>query len=54
MEVDEVPDEGNVPPVLGEDVIMMIYEGRPLPRTHRVSNPSLLRLEVQGRRDVRT
>jgi hypothetical protein len=29
MEVDEVPDEGNTTPFLGEDVVTMIYD-RPL------------------------
>jgi hypothetical protein len=41
MEVNEVPDEGNTTPFLGEDVVMTIYDGRPSPRMHHVCNPSI-------------
>jgi hypothetical protein len=41
MEVNEVPDEGNTTPFLGEDVVMMKYNGRPSPGMCCASNPSL-------------
>jgi hypothetical protein len=41
MEVDEVPDEGDMTPFLGEDAVMMIYDGRPTVGMCRVPNPSL-------------
>jgi hypothetical protein len=41
MEVDEVPNEGDVTPFPGEDAIMMIYDGRPSSGVFHVSNPSL-------------
>jgi hypothetical protein len=41
MEVDEVPYEGDTTPFLGEDAVMMIYDGRPSPGTHRVPNSSI-------------
>jgi hypothetical protein len=34
-------DKGDTMTILGEDMVMMIYDGRPLPRMHHVSNPSL-------------
>jgi hypothetical protein len=40
MVIDEVLDEGNTMPFPREDTIMMIYDGHPPPRMHRVSNPS--------------
>jgi hypothetical protein len=40
MEVDEVPDESDVTPFPRDDVVMMIYDGRPSPRVHRTSNLS--------------
>jgi hypothetical protein len=40
MEVDEALDESNRPPFPREDTMMMIYDGCPSPRLHRMSNPS--------------
>jgi hypothetical protein len=40
MELDEVPDEGDAMPFLGEDAVMTIYDGCPSPEMHRVSNLS--------------
>jgi hypothetical protein len=40
MELDEVPDGGDVTPFLREDVVMMIYDGCPLVGMRHVSNPS--------------
>jgi hypothetical protein len=34
-------DEGDTAPFPGEDMVMMIYDGRPSPGMHRMSNPSL-------------
>jgi hypothetical protein len=41
IEVDEVPDEGDTTPFPREDVIMTIYDGRPLLGMCRMSNLSL-------------
>jgi hypothetical protein len=41
MVVNEVPDEGDMMPFLREDVVMMIYDGRPSPGMRRVSNTCL-------------
>jgi hypothetical protein len=41
MGVDDVPDEGNTTPFPKEDMVMMIYDGRPSLGMCRVSNPSL-------------
>jgi hypothetical protein len=41
MEVDQIPDEGDTMPFLGEDVVMMIYDGCPSSGMRRVCNPSL-------------
>jgi hypothetical protein len=41
MEVDEVPDEGDMMPFPREDAVMMIYDVRPSPGMHCMSNPSL-------------
>jgi hypothetical protein len=40
-EVDEVPDEGDMMLILGQDVVMMIYDGRPSQGMRHVSNLSL-------------
>jgi hypothetical protein len=40
MKLDEVPDEGDVTPFPEEDMIMTIYDGRPLLGMRRMSNPS--------------
>jgi hypothetical protein len=42
MEVDEVPDEGDMTLFLGEDVVMTIHDERPSLGMRRVSNPSLV------------
>jgi hypothetical protein len=34
-------DEGDTTPFPGEDMVMMIYDGRPSPGMHRMSNLSL-------------
>jgi hypothetical protein len=41
MEVDEVPNEDNTVPFLGEDMVMMIYDEHPSPERCRGPNPSL-------------
>jgi hypothetical protein len=41
MEVNDVPDEGNMMPFPREDAVMTIYDGRPSQGMHSVSNPSL-------------
>jgi hypothetical protein len=41
MEVNEVPNEGNTTPFLGEDAVMVIYNGCPSARVHRMFNLSL-------------
>jgi hypothetical protein len=41
VEVNEVPDEGDTTPFLGEGMVMMIYDGHPSSGMCRVSNPSL-------------
>jgi hypothetical protein len=41
MEVDEVPNEGDTTPFLGEDAVMMIYDGRPSLVMRHVYSPSL-------------
>jgi hypothetical protein len=41
MEVDEVPNKGDVMPFHREDAVMMIYDGSPSPGMHRASDPSL-------------
>jgi hypothetical protein len=41
MDVDEVPDEGDMTPFPREDMVMMIYGGSPLPGMHCTSDPSL-------------
>jgi hypothetical protein len=38
MEVDEVPDEGDATTFPGEDVVMMIYDGRTSPGVCHMSN----------------
>jgi hypothetical protein len=55
MELDEVLDEGDMMPFLKEDMSMMIYDGRPSPRMHRVSNlsPGTPAHCGWGRRDAR-
>jgi hypothetical protein len=40
MEVDEVPDEGNMTPFPREDAVMTIYAGHPPPGMRRMSNPT--------------
>jgi hypothetical protein len=40
MELNEVPNEGDVMPFPREDATMMIYDGRPSSGMHYVSNPS--------------
>jgi hypothetical protein len=37
MEVDEIPDKGDVTPFPGEDAVMVIYDGDPTPGMCRVS-----------------
>jgi hypothetical protein len=41
MEVDEVLGEGDTTPFPRKDAVLMIYDGRPSPGMHRVSNASL-------------
>jgi hypothetical protein len=40
MEADDAPNESNTPSFPGEDTVMTVYDGCPLPRTHHMSNPS--------------
>jgi hypothetical protein len=40
MELDEVPNEGDMMPLPREDAIMMIYDGHPLPGMRHMSDPS--------------
>jgi hypothetical protein len=40
MEVDEVPNERDTMPFPREDAVMTIYDGRPPPGMHRMSNRS--------------
>jgi hypothetical protein len=41
MEINEVPNEGDMTPFLREDIVMMIYDGHPSSGMRRVSNLSL-------------
>jgi hypothetical protein len=41
IEFDEVPDKGDTMPFPRKDVVMTMYDGRPSPGMHHVSNPSL-------------
>jgi hypothetical protein len=40
MELDEFPNEDNTMPFPGENVVITIYHGRPLPGMRHMSNPS--------------
>jgi hypothetical protein len=48
MEVDEVSNEGDTTPFLGEDMVMTIYGVHPLLGVCHVSNPSLGTLACCG------
>jgi hypothetical protein len=56
MELNEVPNEGDVMPFPGEDTVMTTYDGCPSPGMCRVSNLSLGTPAHcgWGRMDVRT
>jgi hypothetical protein len=41
MEIDQVPDKGDMMPFSIEEAVMIICDERPLPGRHRVPNPSL-------------
>jgi hypothetical protein len=49
MEVDKDLEDGDAPPFPGEDVVMMIYDGRPLAETHRMPDSSLGTMTHRGK-----